>query len=184
MTRIWLIRHSATASAPGVAIGAGDPPLSAEGLVQARRLAIALASRPLIQVLSSDRIRALATAHIVARPHLLPVEASADLREIDFGAWEGRALGELWGEEPHAAKAWEADIRSTPPSFGEGFPDLERRVGRFWASLQPLPERGEVAIVAHRGSLAVLRAAITGEPAAQAFAAALEPAGVVSLIAG
>jgi len=45
MTSLWLVRHGATTAEPGVAIGSSDPPLSDEGLEQARRLADDLARR-------------------------------------------------------------------------------------------------------------------------------------------
>jgi len=119
VTRVWLIRHGASTAARASAIGATDPPLSDEGHAQAHLVAALMKGRPLMRVLSSDRERALETARIVAALHRLPVEATDALRELDFGAWEGRSLGDLWSEEPEAARAWDMDIRRTPASFGE-----------------------------------------------------------------
>jgi broad specificity phosphatase PhoE len=110
-------------------------------------------------------------------------ESSAALREIDFGAWEGRLLSDLWVEDPAAAKAWEDDIQATPASFGETADDLARRVVAFWRSVQPLSDVGELAIVGHRGSLAILRALITGEAIPEVFAAGLGLGGAVALVA-
>lgn len=183
MIRVWLIRHAASTALPGSAVGATDPPLSEQGYEQARRLAASMASRPLVRILSSDRQRALGTARIVAGPHQLAVEPFEALREIDFGAWEGRSLSDLWLEEPDAAKAWTDDMRAVPPSFGETLEDLERRVSDCWDSLMPLPDRGEIAVVAHGGSLAVLRALITGETVADALATRLELGAVVAVTA-
>ena len=184
MSRVWLIRHAASTASPGLAVGATDPVLSDHGREQARSLAAAMASRPLVRILSSDRRRAVDTAAIVAATHRLDVEPTGALREIDFGAWEGRSLSDLWTEEPDAAAAWMDDIRLTPPSFGESLDDLQRRVARFWVSLLPLPAWGEIAVVAHAGSLAALRAVITGEAIADTFATRLPIAGVVALTAG
>lgn len=182
MTGIWLVRHGASTALSGLAIGATDPPLSDEGRGQADRVAATLAARPLVRILSSDRLRALATANAVAGPHGLAVEPTSALREMDFGAWEGRFLGDLWSEEPAAAKAWEQDIRFTPPSFGESLADLVRRIESFWASLRPLPQRGEIAIVAHGGSLAVLMAVITGGAIPDAFAMRLDLGAALGLM--
>ncbi len=184
MSRVWLIRHAATEQVPGTAIGVTDPPLSDEGLAQAHVLADTMAGRPLVRMISSDRQRALATARIVAQLHGLAVESCAALREIDFGVWEGRSLADLWWEDPDAAKAWELDFRSTPPGFGESLHDLERRVATFWAALWPLPARGELAIVAHRGSLAALRALITGSSVGDAFASQLQLGMAIEVVAG
>jgi len=169
VTRVWLVRHGATTAVPGTAIGSTDVPLSGEGLAQAGRLAGELASRPLTRVLSSDLRRALSTADVIAATHQLVVEATPAFREIDFGPWEGRSLADLWLEDPHAARAWEGDLRSTPPTFGENFADLQIRVEGYWRSARPKGD-GEIAIVAHRCSLAVLRALITGESMEEAFA--------------
>ena len=180
---MWLVRHAASAAPAGLAIGATDPPLSEHGLVQAREVAAELANRPLVRILSSDLERALVTARIVAAPHRLMVEPTDALREIDFGSWEGRSLGELWSEDPAAAKAWEEDITLTPSTFGESVADLERRVARFWETLQPIPREAEIAVVAHRGSLAALWAVIAGVTFADAFAMRLEVGGMVALSA-
>lgn len=180
--RVWLVRHGATTAPPGVAIGATDPPLSDQGYEQAGRLAAELARMPLARVLSSDLKRALATADAIATPHRLVVEPTPALREIDFGAWEGRSLADLWSEEPQAAKAWEDDIRCTPSTFDEDLAGLERRVQGFWQQLHPTDD-GELAIVGHRCSLAVLRACVTGESLEEAFSTTLEMGAAVVVLA-
>jgi probable phosphoglycerate mutase len=161
---VWLVRHGEAEWPPGAALGWADPPLSRLGEDQARALGERLAGRPLAAVYSSNLRRALATAEAIAAPHRLTVEVTSDLRELGFGAWEGRRLGDLWGEEPDAARRWEADLRHTPPSFGESVPDLEHRVAGFAAALQRsgLDEPDELAVVGHRGSLAALHAALSG----------------------
>ena len=174
-TRVWLVRHGVSAAPEGVAVGSSDPPLSEEGRKQATILAEQLAGAPLSRVFSSDLARALQTARPIAARHRLPVESVPALREIDFGAWEGRALSALWAEERAAAQAWEADITHTPASFSESFAQLERRVLDWWRALQH--PTGDIAVVAHRGSLAVLSAAITGRSIEAAFADRLQPGG-------
>jgi broad specificity phosphatase PhoE len=161
MTGVWLIRHGEAAAPAGVAIGSTDPGLSELGRLQAERLAVRLASARLTRVFSSDLQRAVETARPIAARHRLPVETTAELREIDFGVWEGRPLSGLWIEEPAVAEAWEADIRSTPASFGESFADFENRVIGWWRRAGAALS-GEIAIVAHGGSLALLRSAIGG----------------------
>jgi broad specificity phosphatase PhoE len=161
---VWLARHGEAAWPPGAALGWADPPLSRLGEDQARALGERLAGRPLAAVHSSSLLRALATAEAVAAPHRLTVEVTSELRELGFGAWEGRRLGDLWREEPDEARKWEADIRDTPSSFAESVPDLERRVAGFAVALRRsgVDEGEEIAVVAHRGSLAALHAALSG----------------------
>lgn len=157
---LWLVRHGEP-DWPGGALGWSDPPLTAAGEAQARAAAALLAGRPLAGVYSSDLRRARVLADLVAVPHQLTVTVDARLRELDFGPWEGRRLADLWREHPDAARSWEADLRRTPPQFGESVADVERRVGEFAARLW-CDGLGEVAVVAHRGSLAALQALLTG----------------------
>jgi len=159
---VWLARHGEAAWPRGAALGWADPPLSTIGEGQASALAERLARRPIAAVHSSDLRRALATAEAVAAPHRLRVEVTPDLRELGFGAWEGRDLKDLWRERPDEAREWEADIRRTPVSFAESVGELERRVAGFAAALRAtVGELEEVAVVAHRGSLAALHAALS-----------------------
>jgi broad specificity phosphatase PhoE len=167
--RVWLVRHAAPTTPAGITVGAGDPPLSVAGRAQARAIAASLAERPLTRVWTSDLRRAVETATLIAAPHRLAVESTAALRELDFGAWEGRDLRDLWHEDPDAARAWEADITQAPRTFGESVRDLEQRVRDFWNRIEVT---GEIAVVAHRGSLAALQTVITGLPFGECFRAA------------
>ena len=164
---LWLVRHAETTAQSGIAVGSSDPPLSPRGIAESNALARRLAARPLSRVISSDSRRAMQTASAIARVHGLAVESCPGLRELDFGDWEGRTLADLWPEDPAAAAAWEADIRDTPVTFGETLADLERRVDEFWAGFQNQIVSGEVAIVAHRGSLSVLISIVSGDPLAE-----------------
>ena len=178
---LWLVRHGASDAPAGVAIGSSDPRLSAAGRAAARGLGARLASRPLTAVYASDRLRAIETATEIGRPHGLTVLVDVRLRELDFGAWEERNLADLWIEAPGAAAAWERDLRATPPSFAEGVSQLETRVGEFWEDVR-VSLRREVAVVAHRGSLAVLQALVTGIPLEALFAAGLDLGAALPLV--
>lgn len=168
MTRktVWLVRHAEADVPSGMAIGRGDPLLTPRGELQAEWLAERLAARTLQRVYSSDLKRALMTADRIAARHRLTVETCSELREIDFGAWEGRALGDLWSEEPEEAAAWEGDLRCVPRGFGERFEDLESRVARF---MRRLHDCRFAAVVAHRGPLLVLLQQLTGMSIADAW---------------
>ncbi len=162
---VWLARHGAAKHDPALALGWSDPPLSAAGRGQAAAMAARLAAMPVGRVLSSDLQRARDTATAVAAAHGLEAVVTADLRELNFGAWEGRRLSDLWTERPEEAAAWEADLRALPASFGESFAIFEERVLRALALIgveEGAPAaRGDVVVVAHRGPLAMLHAHLT-----------------------
>ena len=168
---VWLVRHGEADWPRGMALGRADPPLSRHGEDQTRALADRLADRPIAAVYSSDLRRALATAEAVAQRLRLTVEGIPDLRELDFGPWEGRRLADLWQEAPDEAREWEADIRRTPSAFAESLPQLARRVAGFANALRSarLGAAEEVAVVAHLGSLTALHAELSGNDIASSF---------------
>lgn len=170
MTTVWLVRHGEAEAPPGVAIGHSDPPLSVKGRRQVARLARRLAAQPVERVFSSDLQRARSTAERIAAGHGLAVDVCPELREIDFGSWEGRALDHLWTENPDEAEAWESDIRLVPSGFGERFEALESRVEKFRRRLGGFRV---AVVVAHRGPLAVLLHQLTGTSIEEAWQAPL-----------
>lgn len=78
-------------------------------------------------VVSSDLLRARATAEAIAgeRPRLTP---SPGLRELNFGAWEGRSFQDVWQDDPDLARSyWERPGDVAPPG-GESWNALAARV--------------------------------------------------------
>lgn len=171
MSTVWLVRHGEAEAPPGVAIGHGDPPLSARGKRQIAQLAKRLARERVQRVFSSDLQRARLTAERIAASHGLAVNICPELREIDFGTWEGRSLGDLWPEKPDEAAAWERDLCCLPSGFGERFEALESRVAEFRYRLDGYRV---AVVVAHRGPLAVLLHQLTGTSIEEAWRAPLE----------
>src|SRR5207245_3282985 len=121
---LWLARHAEAEWPAGAALGQADPELSVGGHRTAAALAAAFADRRLDRVIASDLCRARQTAETVAAPRGLEVETWPELREVDFGAWEGRRLADLWTEDPEAAARWEADSRCFPAGFGESYAEF------------------------------------------------------------
>ena len=114
MTEILLVRHGETDwNTEGRVQGHTDRPLNATGLEQARVLAAQLAQEPLVAVYSSDLVRARDTATIVADVHGLDVWLDPDLREKNFGTWEGLTDTEIRSRFPDAARGSWGDAETT-----------------------------------------------------------------------
>ena len=89
-TWIYLVRHGQTVwNEEGRLCGSSDVPLSDEGLVQARKLAARLKDIDITAIYSSPLLRARQTAEAIAACHCVEVKVEPDLREIDYGDWEG-----------------------------------------------------------------------------------------------
>jgi len=118
--RLFLVRHGSTRMVRQKRYqGWGDARLDVEGRKQARRAASALASVPLGAVFSSDLRRARETADTIAAVHGLRVTLLPALRELNFGAWEGRTWEEISGRWPDRWSQWLADPLQTAPPGGE-----------------------------------------------------------------
>jgi broad specificity phosphatase PhoE len=90
VTTLLLVRHGETDwNADGRLQGQTDRPLSEFGRRQARLLAGELADEELAAIYSSDLSRARETAEIVGERLGLPVALDPELREKDWGTWEG-----------------------------------------------------------------------------------------------
>jgi len=123
--RLILARHAST-GASGRYIGASDLPLDEEGRRQAQALGQAVARRAVGRCLCSPLLRARQTAELAA----LAFEVDSDLREIDFGRWEGKAFDEIRRDYPEAVDHW----ASFAPDFafpgGERLGDFHERIHR------------------------------------------------------
>lgn len=106
--RLLLWRHGRTAANAGARLqGQIDIPLDEVGGWQARTATAALLARyePTV-IVSSDLLRARATAEHLARATGLPVTIDPRLRERGFGEWEGMTGGEIEARWPGAFEAW------------------------------------------------------------------------------
>ena len=95
-------------------------PLSADGARQVSAAAHRLASGARIDaIVSSPLERAAATAAIVADELALTAAIDDDLRETDFGEWEGLTIAEIQSRWPEAVVAWQHDPETGSAGRGE-----------------------------------------------------------------
>ncbi len=153
MTRVYLIRHGATAvnqAVPYRLQGRGsDLPLDPTGREQARLAAEALAGLRLSALYSSPMARALETARIVGRPHGLEPLAIDELTEADVGRWEGLTWDEILAADRERYERFHAQPGTVPYPDGESFLDVARRVTPAIASLAASHPGERIVVVGH-----------------------------------
>lgn len=146
MARLLLARHGETDWNLGRRVqGHTDVPLNATGIAQAQDLAERLATEPLVAAYSSDLSRAFDTATAVAARHGLVVAIDPDLREKNFGTWEGLTDIEIAERFPHARRG----------AWGNG-ETTEEVAGRVVAALDRITAArpdGTLLVVSHGGPL-------------------------------
>jgi probable phosphoglycerate mutase len=164
-TTTVLLRHGDTQLSPEHRFsGVHDHPLSASGTRQAKAAAGRLASGiPIDAVVSSPLQRAAATAAIAAGELGLTAATDDDLREADFGDWDGFTLAEIQQRWPEAAAAWRRDPEQAPPG-GESFADASHRVNRACDRLLRHYAGQTVLVVSHVTPIKILLCRALGAP--------------------
>lgn len=146
--RLILARHAAVDSRyAGRFLGSSDVPLSALGRRQASALARALEGKSIDRLLVSPLERAAQTAAAMEREALV----DPDLREIDFGRWEGRSFDEIsQGEPPELIDRWgRFDLEFCFPR-GESLGAFVGRIDRAAARLTARPD-DTLGVITHGG---------------------------------
>ncbi len=163
MTRLFLVRHGETEWNKSLRYqGHMDIPLSEVGLAQAEKLALRLSKEKLDAVYSSDLSRAMETAKAAARFHDLPVEVIPELRETNFGRWEGLTYKEIQQQYPEIADGWRKNPRDIKAPDGESLSEVAKRcfIG-LDKILDNNPDRN-VLLVAHGGIIRIIVAKVLG----------------------
>lgn len=153
---LYLIRHTPPAVASGICYGRADVALAetAERDIQA-----ALAPLPQFdRVYSSSLQRCVQLAKTLAERDGCALTLAPELQELDFGDWEQLP----WTQIPREhSDPWAADTWHRAPPGGETEQALWNRVASWYRTAFPVPA-SRCAIVAHGGSLRVLRCLILG----------------------
>ena len=162
--RLILVRHGVTDwNREGRFQGYQDPPLSADGLNEARllaeRLAAASDERP-ARIVTSPLLRASQTAAAIASAlgsDAVAVEDDERLMELGQGEWEGRTHAELEVNDAERYAAWRHSSPRRPPPGGESLEDATDRVASALDDVLEEPDVGgwPTCLVAHGGSLRI-----------------------------
>jgi broad specificity phosphatase PhoE len=152
---LCLARHGETAdNARRIFQGQGGRGLNPRGRAQAARLAERIRLDPPRAIVSSDLERAVETASIISAACGVPVELERELREVDVGAWTGRAYDEVAAAYPEEWAAWDAglDVRR---GGGETYAELAVRVGRAIdrVAARYAGSEGRILLVSHGGAI-------------------------------
>lgn len=163
LKRILLIRHCESLHAGERYIGSTDTPLTPTGEEQARKLGARLGHVPMDRVLASPSRRVLDTAASAVQGSGLPVEVDADLREVDFGQWEGLSFGEIEQKDPDMVAEWARGGSDFCFPGGERLSAFGERVRRAGDRLANLPEE-RILAVTHGGVIRFMLCHFLGLP--------------------
>lgn len=158
MTELIVIRHGETDwNRQHRFQGQIDVPLNAAGQAQAQRLAERLLGERFDAIVSSDLLRARATANVASPPSSLPLVAEPLWREQSFGVLEGLDVTTIISKHPDLWSSWTRhDADYALPGGGESVREFHARVLRALRALVQQHEGKRVAIFTHGGALDML----------------------------
>jgi alpha-ribazole phosphatase len=127
--RLLLIRHGDLGEGcRGRYIGRTDTPLSEKGRRQAAALAGPLAHPAGARLCCSPLLRCRETAEIALNDAPGRLEIVDDLREVDFGAWEGKNFAEIIAADPAGVDRWAALEEDFSFPGGDGIGAFRERI--------------------------------------------------------
>lgn len=152
---IYIVRHGRTGGNKQRYVGWEDEPLDEVGRVQALAVAGTLAAVPLDAVYASPLSRARDTAAPLAAARGLPLVVREELKEIDYGRYQGM----LKVDQPLKLRH---EHRYEAMPGGESLHDVWQRLLRFWERLRHEPPAQAAAVVGHFWSNRMLLGGMLG----------------------
>ncbi|WP_085247696.1 histidine phosphatase family protein [Gilliamella mensalis] len=165
---LYLIRHGQTQwNIKDQMQGSQNSPLTEQGILGAKVTGQHLKNVPFMQAYSSTQQRAMETRDYIINENnfAIPTYELADLREMDFGIWEGKHVPTLKQEVP------EFNIYLTDPANfdaavnqGENYLDI---LGRMKQGLNTIVQNapqdtGNILVVSHGTVLRILLCVLNG----------------------
>jgi len=161
---VYIVRHGQTAwNIEERAQGHTDIPLDELGRRQAEATADLLSDQPIAKILTSDLVRSLETANVVARRVAAPVETNTLLRERFFGQWEGKTKLEIKPTSTSAENLYDVLLELE----ASGIETLQEAWNRFGNVADQLRlTESNTLVVSHGGTCPLLLCQLIGAPLA------------------
>ena len=153
VTTVDLIRHGEPVGGRKYR-GQIDDPLSEKGWAQMRNAVGDFC--PWQCVISSTLLRCAAFAQELSQRHALPLTLDERLKEIGFGAWEGRTADELEQEDPGALARFFDDPIAHRPAGAEALAEFQDRVVGAWDDLLLHHAGQHILVVGHAGVIRMI----------------------------
>lgn len=160
---IDLLRHGEVQGTDWVFRGSTDAQLSTLGKQQMQAVGEQLSLFPIKQIATSPLSRCRLFAESFAHKQGHTCETLTDMREMDFGDWEGRGAQAI--DQTTLLQFWENPVGFCPP-HGEPFDDFAARVLQSWLTWVSTAHGGHRLLVVHGGVIRVLLAHFLDMPLA------------------
>lgn len=160
---LFLLRHGETESSfSGGYCGLTDIALTPEGREMADDFAAAYQDHPWAGIYVSPLLRTRTTAEPLCRLTGHSMQLRPELREIEYGAWEGKSAQQVAADHPRDYQRWLSDAGWNAPTGGERGIDVARRVLLVLDEIQQTHAEGDVLVVSHKATIRILICSLLG----------------------
>jgi probable phosphoglycerate mutase len=157
--------------------GSTDVELTEDGRAQAKALAKRLRQVRVDALFSSPLTRCQQTADAITEVTGRKATLTEEIRECDFGSWEGLTANEVREKDPDAFGNWVADDAFAPPG-GESWTQVGDRVNTWWSQAAERYDDRTVLAVTHGGPILCLARHVTQGPYLAMFSFEIDPCSV------
>lgn len=163
MKKIIIIRHGAIDNKyRGRYIGATDVPLSEKGLEESAAIGKYIANINCDHIFASPMLRVKQTLETALVPEKIKnVEYMENLREINFGDWEGMTFEEINAKYPNQVNDWVGTLNKFGFPNGSNVKDFHNGIKLFKKTLVD-SSGSSIMIFAHGGVILALICSILG----------------------
>jgi broad specificity phosphatase PhoE len=181
---LYFLRHGQTPASQGDAFcGSGlDPELTPEGTEMAQAFAAAYRAMTWQAVYASPLRRTVATARPLCETARVELELRDDLREIGYGAWEGKTKAEVERDHHDDYIKWLADPAWHAPTGGEQAVVVARRAQQTIEEITRRFREGNVLVVSHKATIRIMLCGLLGIDVGRFRYRLLCPVGSVSIV--
>ena len=156
-----------------------DDPLSDAGWRQMR--AALGRERPWQAIVSSPLRRCLAFAEALSAESGLALEVDERLKEIGFGAWQGRTHEEITQFDPGVLQRFYRDPLTYRPDGAEGLAEFRHRVIAAINDLLNRHSGQHVLVICHAGTIRMVLSQVLDIPLSNLFRIKVQTAGITRI---
>ncbi len=139
-------------------------PLTEEGSAAVKSIADELAKQKINVIYTSKGESERQTADLVAEVLGVKIRTKDDLREIDYGMWQGLTVKEIKRRHPKVYRQWTESPVSVRPPGGESLDEVQKRLRELMREIVKRHKSGSLLVVLRPVALGLLRCVLDGTP--------------------
>lgn len=165
MTELFIIRHGESKmNSDNLFCGWSDSRLTDKGRMQALKAKEKLKDEDIDVIISSDLKRCYETAEIINKDRHLDIIYDNNLRELNFGVWEGLRYDEIREQFPDKIRKWEIDYLNFKVPKGESLKEMYLRGNSAIEEIIQKYKNKKILIISHSGIIrSILSKQICGD---------------------